>query len=42
MLIYLGPNTGGQYALFLVSNRVSQLSGPGICVPAPDDCALLA
>lgn len=42
VLIYLGPNTGGQYALFLVSNKVSQQSGPGICVPAPDDCALLA
>jgi hypothetical protein len=42
VLIYLGPNAGGQYALFLVSNKVSQLSGPGVCVPAPDDCALLA
>jgi hypothetical protein len=42
MLIYLGPNAGGQYGLFLVSNKVSQQSGPGICVPAPDDCALLA
>jgi hypothetical protein len=42
VVIYLGPNAGGQYALFLVSNKVSQLSGPGICVPAPDDCALLA
>ena len=42
VLIYLGPNTGGQYALFLVSNKVSSQSGPGICVPAPEDCALLA
>ena len=42
VLIYLGPNTSGQYALFLVSSRVSHQSGPGICVPAPDDCALLA
>lgn len=42
VLIYLGPNTGGQYGLFLVSNQVSQLTGPGVCVPAPDDCALLA
>jgi hypothetical protein len=42
VLIYLGPNSGGQYALFLVSNKVSQMSGPGICVPAPDDCAMLA
>jgi hypothetical protein len=42
VLIYLGPNAGGQYGLFLVSNKVSLQSGPGICVPAPDDCALLA
>lgn len=42
VLIYLGSNGGGQYGLFLVSNKVSQLSGPGVCVPAPDDCALLA
>jgi hypothetical protein len=42
VLIYLGPNTTGQYGLFLVSSNVSQQSGPGICVPAPDDCALLA
>jgi hypothetical protein len=41
VLIYLGPNSG-QYALFLVSNKVSQVTGPGICVPAPDDCAMLA
>jgi hypothetical protein len=42
VLIYLGPNAGGQYGLFLVSNKVSQLTGPGVCIPAPDDCALLA
>jgi hypothetical protein len=41
VLIYLGPNAGGQQALFLVSNKVSQLTGPGVCVPAPDDCGLL-
>jgi hypothetical protein len=41
VLIYLGPNAGGTQALFLVSNKVSQLTGPGACVPAPDDCGLL-
>jgi hypothetical protein len=29
-------------ALFLVSNKVGTVTGPGTCVPAPDDCALLA
>jgi hypothetical protein len=42
VLTYLGPNAGGQYALFLVSNKVSQLTGPGVCIPAPDECSLLA
>ncbi len=42
VLIYLGPNTGGNYALFLVSNDANQLTGPGLCIPAPDDCSLLA
>jgi hypothetical protein len=42
VLIYLGPNAGGQYALFLVSNKVSDPTGPGVCIPAPDDCSLLA
>jgi hypothetical protein len=27
--------------MFLVSNRVGTLTGPGSCVPSPDDCALL-
>jgi hypothetical protein len=42
VLIYLGPNAGGQYALFLVSNDAYQLTGPGVCIPKPDDCSLLA
>jgi hypothetical protein len=41
-VIYLGPNAGGTSALFLVSSQVSGLTGPGICVPASDDCGLLA
>jgi hypothetical protein len=42
VVIYLGPSASGQFALFLVSNEVSQVSGPGTCVPNPEDCALLA
>jgi hypothetical protein len=42
VLIYLGTNTSGQFALFLVSNEVSQASGPGVCIPKPEDCALIA
>jgi hypothetical protein len=41
-VIYLGPNAGGTSALFLVSSQVSGLTGPGICVPASDDCGVLA
>ena len=29
-------------ALFLLSNKVASVTGPGTCVPSPDDCALLA
>jgi hypothetical protein len=42
VLIYLGPNTGGNYALFLVSDDASQLTGAGVCIPKPEDCSLLA
>jgi hypothetical protein len=42
VLIYLGPNTGGNYALFLVSDDAAQLTGPGVCIPKPEDCSLLA
>jgi hypothetical protein len=42
VLIYLGPSTDGRYALFLVSNQVSSVTGSGVCIPKPDDCALLA
>jgi hypothetical protein len=42
VLIYLGTNNFGRSALFLVSSQVTSLSGPGICVPSPDDCGLLA
>jgi hypothetical protein len=40
-LIYFGLSPDYKRALFLVSNRVARLDGPGTCVPAPDDCALL-
>jgi len=42
VLIYLGPNTGGNYALFLVSDDATQPTGPGVCIPKPEDCSLLA
>jgi hypothetical protein len=42
VLIYLGPNTGGNYALFLVSDDATQLTGAGVCIPKPEDCSLLA
>jgi hypothetical protein len=42
VLIYLGPNTGGNYALFLVSDSASQLTGPGVCIPKPEECSLIA
>jgi hypothetical protein len=40
-VIYFGLSPDYKRALFLVSNRVARLDGPGTCVPAPDDCALL-
>jgi hypothetical protein len=42
LIIYYGLSSDHGAALFLVSNRVSSVSGPGTCVPAPDDCALLS
>lgn len=40
-VIYFGLTSDHKQAMFLVSNRVDSLNGPGTCVPAPDDCALL-
>jgi hypothetical protein len=40
-VLYFGLSSDHKQALFLVSNRVASLNGPGTCVPAPDDCALL-
>jgi hypothetical protein len=40
-VIYFGLTSDRKQAMFLVSNRVDSLNGPGTCVPAPDDCALL-
>lgn len=42
VLVYFGLSSDHGHALFLVSNKVDQLTGPGACVPAPDDCALLS
>jgi hypothetical protein len=41
VVIYFGLSSDNANALFLVSNKVSTVTGPGTCVPSPDDCALL-
>jgi hypothetical protein len=40
--VYYGLSSDHSKALFLVSNKVAGLTGPGTCLPAPDDCSLLA
>jgi hypothetical protein len=40
--IYFGLSSDHASALFLLSNKVASVTGPGTCVPSPDDCALLA
>jgi hypothetical protein len=40
-VLYYGLTSDHGSALFLVSNKVGSVTGPGTCVPAPDDCALL-
>src|SRR5262245_39596839 len=40
-VVYFGNSPDNAMALFLVSNKVSTVTGPGVCVPSPDDCALL-
>jgi hypothetical protein len=42
VVVYYGLSSDNAKALFLVSNKASGLTGPGTCLPAPDDCALLA
>jgi hypothetical protein len=42
VVAFYGLSTDYQQALFLVSNKVDNVTGSGICLPAPDDCALLA
>jgi len=42
VIVYYGLSSDHTLALFLVSNRADQLNGPGACLPAPDDCSLLA
>jgi hypothetical protein len=40
-VLFYGLTSDHHSALFLVSNKVGSVTGPGQCVPAPDDCALL-
>jgi hypothetical protein len=40
--IYLGATLDGKRALFLLSDQVTQVSGPGQCLPSPTDCSMLA
>jgi hypothetical protein len=42
VVVFWGLSPDYSQALFLVSNKVGTVVGPGTCVPAPDDCALLA
>jgi hypothetical protein len=42
VVVFWGLSPDYTQALFLVSNKVGTVTGPGTCVPAPDDCALLA
>jgi hypothetical protein len=42
VLIYFGNTADNSQALFLVSNKVTTASGSGVCLPNPDDCALLS
>jgi hypothetical protein len=42
VLIYFGNTADNLSSLFLVSNKVTQVSGQGVCLPNPDDCALLS
>lgn len=41
VVVYYGLTTDNKQAQFLVSNKVTTISGPGSCIPSPDDCALL-
>jgi hypothetical protein len=41
VVLYYGLTSDNNQALFLVSNKVASLAGPGTCVPSPEDCALL-
>jgi hypothetical protein len=42
VVVYYGLSSDYTQALFLVSNKVDSMNGPGTCLPAPDDCSLLA
>jgi hypothetical protein len=42
VVAFYGLSADHQQALFLVSNKVDGVTGSGLCLPAPDDCPLLA
>lgn len=42
VVVFYGLSSDHKQALFLVSTKVDSLNGPGSCLPAPDDCSLLA
>ena len=42
VVVFYGLSTDHKQVLFLVSTKVDGLTGPGSCLPAPDDCSLLA
>jgi hypothetical protein len=42
VVVFYGLSSDHKQALFLVSTKVDGLNGPGSCLPAPDDCSLLA
>jgi hypothetical protein len=42
VVVFFALSSDNSSAMFLVSNRVGTVTGPGTCVPSPDDCALLS
>jgi hypothetical protein len=42
VVVFWGLSSDHGSVMFLVSNRVGVVNGPGTCVPSPDDCALLS
>jgi hypothetical protein len=42
VLIFLGTQSSGKKAMFLVAKDVTAVTGGGQCLPAPDSCQMLA